>query len=126
VRIGALSQRTGVSVRMLRHYEQQGLLQPVRGANGYREYQEADVARAQLVSSLIRSGLPTRLIAVLLDERSAAAGQGQRHGPGLEEVFAAELARLDTNITCMTHSRDTIQRYLARRGGQDQHHDGST
>ena len=38
MKIGELSRRTGVPPRMLRYYEQQGLLRPARGQNGYRCY----------------------------------------------------------------------------------------
>lgn len=38
MKIGELSARTGVSIRSLRYYEQQGLLAPARHENGYREY----------------------------------------------------------------------------------------
>jgi DNA-binding transcriptional MerR regulator len=40
MRVGQLSQKTGVSVRMLRYYEQQGLLKPGRSQAGYRDYDE--------------------------------------------------------------------------------------
>jgi DNA-binding transcriptional MerR regulator len=40
MRIGELSRRTGVNAHQLRYYESQGLLEPARGANGYREYEE--------------------------------------------------------------------------------------
>jgi hypothetical protein len=45
VRIGELSRRTRVSERLLRYYEEQGLLRPGRRPSGYREYGDADVAR---------------------------------------------------------------------------------
>lgn len=38
MKIGELAACTGVSIRSLRYYDQQGLLSPVRGENGYREY----------------------------------------------------------------------------------------
>lgn len=43
MRIGALERATGVNRRLLRYYEEQGLLRPTRLANGYREYSESDV-----------------------------------------------------------------------------------
>lgn len=43
MKIGDLAARTGVPPRMLRYSDQQGLLRPARGENGYRRYSEADV-----------------------------------------------------------------------------------
>jgi DNA-binding transcriptional MerR regulator len=113
VRIGALSARSGVPVRMLRYYEEKGLLSPRRAANGYREYDERDVTRAALVTSMIRSGLPTRLIVPLLRQRCDAQdvdGEDRE----IEELLRAEATRLDGRIACMSLSRRTIQEYLDR------------
>ncbi len=113
MRIGALSARSGVPVRMLRYYEEKGLLSPRRAANGYREYDERDVTRAALVTSMIRSGLPTRLIVPLLRQRCDAQdvdGEDRE----IEELLRAEATRLDGRIACMSLSRRTIQEYLDR------------
>jgi DNA-binding transcriptional MerR regulator len=106
MRIGELSRRSGIPVRMLRYYEEKGLLAPVRAPNGYREYAESDVDRAGMVRSLIRSGLPTKLIIPLLQQGDTDAD--------LASLLAAEEARLDARITCMTLSRDTIRAHLRR------------
>ena len=42
MKIGALAKETGVSVRMLRYYEAEGLLAPARTSGGYRDYGSAD------------------------------------------------------------------------------------
>jgi DNA-binding transcriptional MerR regulator len=41
MQISELAKRCGVSPHALRHYERVGLLQPLRHANGYRDYSEA-------------------------------------------------------------------------------------
>ncbi|MEV5886693.1 MerR family transcriptional regulator [Streptomyces sp. NPDC052020] len=66
MRIGDLSRRTGVSVRLLRYYEEQGLLRPVRRPSGYREYREDDVRTVRNIRTLLGAGLSTRTIAALL------------------------------------------------------------
>lgn len=66
MRIGDLTGRTGVSRRLLRYYEEQGLLQPVRLPNGYREYAESDVAAVRNIRALLAAGLPTTVIAQVL------------------------------------------------------------
>jgi DNA-binding transcriptional MerR regulator len=66
VRIGELARRTGVSVRALRYYEEQGLLRPRRRPSGYREYTEADVRTVRHVRILLAAGLGTAVIADVL------------------------------------------------------------
>lgn len=66
MRIGDLSRQTGVSVRLLRYYEEQGLLRPTRRPSGYREYHEDDVRTVHNIRTLLGAGLSTRTIAALL------------------------------------------------------------
>jgi DNA-binding transcriptional MerR regulator len=56
VRIGELGRRAGVSPRALRHYEDLGLLPARRRANGYREYDEHDLALVAEIRSLLGLG----------------------------------------------------------------------
>ena len=115
MRIGELSRRAGVATRMLRYYEEQGLLAPARTGNTYREYDERDVARAEQVALMVRSGLPTRLIKALLDLEDALARDPAESCPAeVAGLFADELHELDSRIACLERSRATIAEYLAR------------
>jgi len=66
MQIGDLSARTGVSQRLLRYYEEQGLLRPVRLPSGYREYTDSDLATVRHIRALLAAGLPTSTIAQVL------------------------------------------------------------
>ncbi|WP_224392426.1 MerR family transcriptional regulator [Pseudonocardia sp. ICBG1293] len=56
--IGEVARRSGVSVRMLRHYDAVGLLRPTgRTVGGYREYSPDDVRRLLHVEGLRTLGL---------------------------------------------------------------------
>ncbi|MGW7545412.1 MerR family transcriptional regulator [Streptomyces sp. NPDC054770] len=67
--IGEVSRRSGVSARMLRHYEFLGLLRPSgRTGSGYREYSADDVRRIFHVESLRSLGLSLREIGRALDD----------------------------------------------------------
>lgn len=66
MRIGELSERTGVSVRSLRYYEEQGLLSPARTPSGYRRFTEDDVTTVRRIGSLLAAGLNTRKIVRIL------------------------------------------------------------
>ena len=67
LKIGELARESGASVRMLRFYEQQGLLAPVRNAAGYRLYDAADVALVRKVRLLNQAGLPLKTLALMRD-----------------------------------------------------------
>jgi DNA-binding transcriptional MerR regulator len=56
VRIGELGRRAGVSPRTLRHYEELGLLASRRRSNGYRDYDERDLALVTEIRSLVDLG----------------------------------------------------------------------
>ena len=66
MRIGELSRLTGVSVRALRYYEEEGLIRSVRSANGYRDFPDSAVEAVQRIRDLIECGLPTRIIRDIL------------------------------------------------------------
>lgn len=113
MRIGELAKRTGVATRMLRYYEEQGLITPRRLDNGYREYDEYLVDRAQKIRGLIDAGIPTRLIGNILP----CLGKPQvivveDADPELHEILAKERDRMSEKIRFLTHNRDAIDSYL--------------
>ena len=59
MKIGELAALTGVSVRSLRYYESQGLITPVRQANGYREYSPLAVETVETIQLYLNLGLST-------------------------------------------------------------------
>ncbi|WP_217230034.1 MerR family transcriptional regulator [Streptomyces anulatus] len=67
--IGEVARRSGVSARMLRHYESLGLVRPSgRTGSGYREYSGEDIQRIFHVESLRAMGLSLREIGRALDD----------------------------------------------------------
>ncbi|MCW5253728.1 MerR family transcriptional regulator [Streptomyces sp. SHP 1-2] len=71
MRIGEVARRSGVSARMLRHYESLGLVRPSgRTGGGYREYSDEDIRRIFHVESLRSLGLSLRDVGRALDDPS--------------------------------------------------------
>ncbi|OCC11316.1 HEAT repeat domain-containing protein [Streptomyces sp. PTY087I2] len=67
--IGEVARRSGVSARMLRHYESLGLVRPSgRTGSGYREYSGEDVRRIFHIESLRAVGLSLREVGRALDD----------------------------------------------------------
>jgi len=113
VRIGELSKRTGVPSRMLRYYEEQGLITPRRLDNGYREYDNYLIDRVGKIRGLIDAGIPTRIVTSILP----CLGQPQtivveNADPGLFELLETERDRMSEKIDFLTHNRDALTSYL--------------
>ncbi len=69
MKIGELSRRTGVSVRMLRYYEGEGLLAPPRTDSGYRDYGPAEEETVRRIKMLGAAGMTLETIQQLLPVR---------------------------------------------------------
>jgi Cu(I)-responsive transcriptional regulator len=78
MKIGEASRLSGVSERMIRHYEKIGLIPPpARQDSGYRDYSQADVHRLRFAANARDLGFPIEEIGELLslwddEERSSA------------------------------------------------------
>jgi DNA-binding transcriptional MerR regulator len=113
MRIGELAERTGVSRRLLRYYEEQGLITATRSPNGYREYGEPHVDVVRQITGLLDAGLPTRIIQQLLpclDKPQTIYVPDVT--PEMIATLRREHARLSERIEFLTRNRDAIADYL--------------
>ena len=77
LRIGALSERVGVSPALLRAWETRyGLLRPIRTDGGFRLYSAADEERVRSMRRHVDAGVPAAEAARLALEEAAAGGDG--------------------------------------------------
>lgn len=113
MRIGELSERTGTPRRLLRYYEEQGLIVPGRASNGYREYNEAVADRVMQIRGLLDAGLPTRIIKQILPcldkPRSIYFPDAT---PEMIATLELQRDRITERIKCLTRNRDAIADYL--------------
>ena len=111
MRIGELSERTGTPPRLLRYYEEQGLITAERCSNGYRSYTEATVDRVRRVRGLLDAGLPTKIIKQILP-----CLDKPRELPDATPELIASLElqrdRMTARIECLTKNRDAVAEYL--------------
>jgi DNA-binding transcriptional MerR regulator len=113
VRIGELSRRAGVSVRALRHYENEGLLRPGRCGNGYRVYEDDAVDLVRQIREMIKNGLPIRIIRDVLPYLDGPSDlMPQVPCTYLIEQVAEQLDQLDQRIQSLTRNRNAIDAYL--------------
>ncbi|MGI5472714.1 MerR family transcriptional regulator [Streptomyces sp. CA-132043] len=119
MRIGELSERTGTPRRLLRYYEEQGLIVADRCANRYRAYDERFVDRVRQIRGLLDAGLPTRIIKQVLPcldkPRNIHFSDAT---PEMLATLEREKDRMTDRIRCLTRNRDALAEYLdAVRGG---------
>jgi DNA-binding transcriptional MerR regulator len=108
MRIGELSRRTGVSERLLRYYEEQGLLWPLRLPSGYREYDESDVDTVSRIRRLLAAGLSTAVIGVVLPCVREKAGSLVPVCPEILDDLHTQRKRLTDVIEELRASRDLL------------------
>lgn len=93
--IGKLAEQAEVSTDTLRFYERQGLLDvPLRHANGYRSYTDADLARVRFVRSAQSLGFSLTEIRQLLPELTS----GQLSRGLIEQHLTAKMAEIDAHM----------------------------
>ena len=104
--IGDVAHRTGVSRRMLRHWEAEGLLEPaaVDPATGYRRYTPAQAGRVHAIAALRSLGFGLDSIRNLLDPTLTA--------PRLLEVLRDREQELTARIGADTRSLREVRRRL--------------
>ena len=111
VAIGAAAHLSGVSAKMVRHYEALGLLPPVaRTDGGYRQYAQADVRTLQFIKRARELGFSMAEIAELVDlwnnrKRASASVKriAQRHVDDLTQRIEAMQAMQRTLLVLLEH-----------------------
>ncbi|RDU97743.1 MerR family transcriptional regulator [Trinickia dinghuensis] len=111
MRIGELARRTGISERMLRYYEHEGLLKPKRTDSGYRDYGPEEVDAAHRIRVLSAAGLKISSIRLLLP---CVLGATPVFHPCAEARAALrrEVDKLDVRLRDLGESRRVVASLL--------------
>jgi DNA-binding transcriptional MerR regulator len=112
-RIGELAKLSNTPTRSLRYYEEQGLIIPRRLENGYREYDPYLIDRAIQIRGLIDSGVPTKIIALILPCLDKPRGiVPDDIQPELLAILRDERDRMTQRIDFLARNRDSIATYI--------------
>ena len=116
VNIGQAARASGVSAKMVRHYESLGLLGAVaRTDAGYRQYTPADVHTLRFIKRSRELGFSMAEIAGLVSlwhDRSRASADVKR-------IAQAHVAELEQRIRSLQDMRRTLQDLLQHCHGDD-------
>ncbi len=105
--IGAASDASGVSQRMIRHYEKIGLVPAPPRRGSYRDYSDADVHRLHFIANARDLGFPIEEIRTLLGLWSDRA-RSSAEVKALAQSRAAELGRKVRALEAMRRSLNVL------------------
>ena len=112
MKIGELSRRTGVSVRMLRYYEGEGLLAPKRTDSGYRDFGPVEEETVRRIKVLGSAGMTLKTIKQLLP---CVKNNDPAFTPcnDLRRILAQQVGLIDERIETLSQSRTILAGFLS-------------
>lgn len=114
--IGEASKASGVSERMIRHYEKIGLVPPaLRRDSGYRDYGDADVHRLLFIANARDLGFGTDEIATLL----ALWSNRDRASSEVKALALAHADELEHKVQALEVMRRTLLDLVSQCHGDD-------
>ena len=103
--IGEAARRSGISAKMIRHYEGLGLLPRVaRTDSGYRQYDEATLHQLRFIRRARDLGFDMKEIAALL----ALWGNRRRASADVKRIAMKHVGELQTRIEQMQSMQRTL------------------
>ncbi len=114
--IGQASKASGVSAKMIRYYEQTGLIpQAERRESGYRDYSTADVHMLRFIRRARDLGFSVAEINDLLN----LWRDKSRHSADVKEIATAHIAALRERIESLNQMVGTLETLTACCAGDD-------
>lgn len=114
--IGNASRESGVSAKMIRYYEQIGLLTPSKRSDaGYRLYSPDEIHALRFIRQARRLGFPVddiRKLLALWQDRSRASAE-------VKSIAIDHVAELDERIAELTNIRNTLADLAAHCNGDE-------
>lgn len=109
--IGQAAAATGLSAKMIRHYEQRGLLKPTQRSDaGYRQYQQKDIEILKFIRRARVLGFALADITGLL----ALWQNPQRSNTVVKQVAQQHLAGVEQKLQELHAMKQTLQQMMAQ------------
>lgn len=110
LRIGEVARRTGLPVKTIRFYCDEGLLQPRgRSQAGYRLFDQENLAELTIIRALRAMDVSIPELARILEVRRS----GRCNCAVLKDSIAAKMASIDQRIAELTAMKDELARLLS-------------
>lgn len=113
--IGEVAEKTGLPAKTIRYYEDIGLVRPLRGDNGYRQFRNSDAHKLTFLGRARALGFSIEdcrdLLALWEDQDRASAD--------VRQIAKGHLAEIERKITDLSAMRDTLQGLVRACHGDD-------
>lgn len=120
MRIGALSQATGVDIETIRFYEKSGLLPaPARSENGYRAYTQQHLERLSFIRHCRALDMSLADVALLLESLQTTDASRLAE---VDALVAAQLAKVRARLASMQALEKQLVALRARCDADHAHH----
>lgn len=114
--IGEAAKAAGVSPKMIRHYEQTGLLPPAeRSESGYRLYGESEISVLRFIRQSRRLGFSVPQIAALIGQW----GNDQRTSREVKAIALQHLAELEEKLREIVEMKAVLEELVQACAGND-------
>jgi len=116
MRVGNAARQSGLPAKTLRYYEEIGLVQPQRFENGYRDYNDDDLARLKFLCRARSLGFSIddcRNLLSLCDDK-------ERSSKDVKAIASSHLEKMERKIAELEVMRDVLKK-LVRSCHGDEH-----
>lgn len=113
--IGEVAKRAGLPSKTIRYYEEIGLIKPLRDANGYRAFREAELHKLAFLGRARALGFTIedcRTLLALWEDKSRASAD-------VKNVARQHLSAIDAKIADLQSMRDTLAHLVNTCAGDD-------
>lgn len=113
--IGEVANHAGLPAKTIRYYEDIGLIQPARGANGYRSFSQSDLHKLRFLGQARSLGFSIEdcrdLLALYEDKGRASAD--------VKHIAKGHLNKIDAKIAELQGMRETLAHLVKACAGDD-------
>ena len=113
--ISHAARRAGLTPKALRYYESIDLLTPQRGANGYREYGESDVATLQFIQRARECGFSVEEVRELL----SLYHNPSRRSHDAKALVEEKLKQVEQQLQSLQSMRASLRSLASACAGDD-------
>ena len=107
-KIGEVADLLGTTLRTIRYYEEEGLLQPLRTDGGTRLYHERHISRLKSILHLAENGFSLESIRLIASTREACTT-----GDATSKKVSAQLDDEITEISARSQKMDSMKAEIA-------------